>query len=265
VDFCEPDYLHSIYIAEPYNAASSLYFCFIGFAGIFYANPTSELMFVWPYAILITIGFGSAGLHTSLHWFYQSLDEVPMLWLNMSTLYILTVMQYEQKNGSEFVRKISAQFLISSFLMTIFYYVNRSFYAIFIAVFSTSTIILIFWSGHLALVQHKGDPLMRKLYFAGITSFVLVGTLPWIIDMNLCSMLMPYYMYLLKPFQGLTLHVIWHVAAGYGGHYLILVLVYARARSVKKKVRLHYFWHLVPVLSEVKDVQKSGSRTKKQN
>ena len=80
VDFCEPNYLLSEYIAEPHNVWSSLFITVIGMVGFFYGNPLNELSVSAMYIILAVIGLGSAGLHTTLHWFYQSSDEVPMLW-----------------------------------------------------------------------------------------------------------------------------------------------------------------------------------------
>jgi dihydroceramidase len=80
IDFCEPDYVLTDYVAEPFNAISSLYIVLIGLVGFFYSNPTKE----WPFSVLfllaVFIGFGSVGLHTTLHWLPQSFDEIPMLW-----------------------------------------------------------------------------------------------------------------------------------------------------------------------------------------
>ena len=75
---------------EPWNAISSLMFSLFGLIGILYSDPTKEIRVTMLYTLLIVIGFGSTALHASLHWFAQSLDELPMLWLNVYTLYYLS-------------------------------------------------------------------------------------------------------------------------------------------------------------------------------
>ena len=90
IDFCETNYLHSSYIAEPHNLFSSLWgLSLLGLIGIYYGNPTGEIRFKIAYGILILIGIGSAALHGTLNWVFQSADELPMIYLVISALYCL--------------------------------------------------------------------------------------------------------------------------------------------------------------------------------
>ncbi|MGK3743751.1 MAG: hypothetical protein ACI90V_010610 [Bacillariaceae sp.] len=90
IDFCETNYLHSSYVVEPHNVFSSLWgLCLLGLIGMYYGNPTGEIRFKIAYGILILIGIGSAALHGTLHWIFQSADELPMIYLVISALYCL--------------------------------------------------------------------------------------------------------------------------------------------------------------------------------
>ena len=90
IDFCETNYLHSSYIAEPHNLFSSLWgLSLLGLIGIYYGNPTGEIRFKIAYGILILIGIGSAALHGTLNWVFQSADELPMIYLVISAMYCL--------------------------------------------------------------------------------------------------------------------------------------------------------------------------------
>jgi dihydroceramidase len=78
IDFCEENYLHSNYIVEIHNVWSSLLgISLFGIIGLIYhPNLNHEKRNLLAYWILVLIGIGSAGLHGSLHWIFQSSDEV---------------------------------------------------------------------------------------------------------------------------------------------------------------------------------------------
>lgn len=80
VDFCEPDYLLTPYIAEPHNVWSSFYFVMLGVIGLCLGNPLHEWRVVLQYLALSVVGLGSMALHGTLNAVWQSADEVPMLW-----------------------------------------------------------------------------------------------------------------------------------------------------------------------------------------
>lgn len=102
IDFCERNYGITKYVAEPQNVLSSLYgISLIGLIGLWYGIPNTGasstrsastievLRYKLMYVILILIGIGSAALHGTLHWIFQSADELPMIYLTISAVYIL--------------------------------------------------------------------------------------------------------------------------------------------------------------------------------
>lgn len=237
VDFCESDYYLSFYIAELHNTWSSLLISLMGILGILYSNPLKENMFNIIYIILVFIGLGSVGLHLTLHWFPQSLDEVPMLWFNMVGFYILYHLK-TKKNDKNNKNDIMIYIVtIITLFETYIYYAMRSLYPFFLGIFILTTTIVIIWTFMLLLDKREGK-MISRLFYTGFGSFVIIGFTCWIIDMQLCSLLLPYY----NQFYGITLHIIWHLFAGYGGYMHVQTMIAGRARELN--VPLKYYWLL---------------------
>jgi hypothetical protein len=71
----EENYLHSDAIVELHNCWSSLAgISLFGFIGMTYGNATTEIRYFLAYLTLFLIGVGSAGLHGTMHWVFQSSD-----------------------------------------------------------------------------------------------------------------------------------------------------------------------------------------------
>jgi hypothetical protein len=92
-------------VVEPWNAASSLFISLFGLMGLLYSNPTREFRVTTLYLLLIVIGLGSTALHTSLHWFAQSLDELPMLWFNVYALFFLSTLHTPLKGYNNIIER----------------------------------------------------------------------------------------------------------------------------------------------------------------
>lgn len=241
VDFCESDYLLSYYIAEPHNAWSSLIISLMGLFGILYSNPLNENMFNIIYIVLISIGLGSVGLHSTLHWFPQSLDEVPMLWFNMVGFYILYHLKTKKTNQNDIMVYIIGGITIFE---TYIYYAMRSLYPFFLGIFILTTVIVIVWTFMLINDKREGK-MISRLFFTGFGSFVIIGFTCWIIDMQLCSALLPYY----NQFYGVTLHIFWHLFAGYGGYMHTQTMIAGRARELNVPLKYYWLFGVFPLIS----------------
>lgn len=246
IDFCEPDYLLTSYVAEPFNAASSFFITFLGLCGMLYSNPSKEWMFHFNFVLLAFIGLGSVALHTTLHWFPQSLDEVPMLWFDIQQIYIMIHLTSTTTSNSPIT---GIAFFVLTVVITLIYYRFQTLYAAFLTAMIGSSIIVIYWSITIVFFHKEQNTLIKQLWIYSITSFILVAFSFWLIDMNLCTFLLPYYI----PAWGWTVHVIWHISAGYGGYLQILLLIAARYRELHKPLILTWRFYIIPVLKEIKD------------
>eukprot|EP01036_Dinobryon_divergens_P034516 gene34516-44607_t len=164
VEFCEPNYALTPYVAEPHNAWSSIFIFVIAVNGLFYGNPLDEIRVSLMFIALALVGIGSTALHSTLHWFWQSSDELTKIRIPMETQ---------------------------------------------------------------------------------IDDYCFVGSTLWIIDMNYCEYLLPYY--LSSGLGGMTFHVLWHMGAGLGTYVTITFLILVRLQALKKDVYLHWVYNSLPV------------------
>lgn len=253
-DFCEPDYIAQYYVAEPYNAVTSLIFALFGVIGLVYCNPTREWRFSLLTSIAVVIGIGSTALHSTLHWFFQSLDEVPMLWFNSVCCYCI-YNNYSKKsvNSGKVINDISAWIFISATIVeTFLYYFWQSLYIVFIMAYAISTAIVVLWSYNYMYgkdsQKNKNEKTLKLLGKLCFYSFFAVGLVCWLVDMHLCHHLLPFYQYT----NGATLHVLWHLGAGYGGYMMTLILVTTRANGLGVPVKLSWMLYIIPIISEEK-------------
>jgi alkaline ceramidase len=77
IDWCEPNYIHSKYIAEFWNTLSNVMFLILGYYGIKYCKQNRLVKtFYVLFIVYILVGIFSAYFHASLTLFGQLLDEI---------------------------------------------------------------------------------------------------------------------------------------------------------------------------------------------
>lgn len=245
VDFCEPNYLVSPYIAEVHNVWSSLYMVLLAVVGMRYGNVTNEWRHVAMFMVLFVVGWGSAGLHGTLHWLFQSADEVPMLWGNIAYFFCLYNLHTPVGKSTS---KMALTLLIVGSLQTYVYYVYQKMYWVFIVCYVTGVSIVVAWSAYLVVSCRKDseDYAIRWWLFSrAIFSFVVIAGGLWIYEMHNCDTLQPHF----SSWYGLSFHILWHVGAGLGNYLVITLLVAVRCQALGGVVELEWLCGgLVPVL-----------------
>lgn len=131
IDFCERNFEHSGWVAEPVNALSSLPLVVLGLYGVFGATGArrapartpawEDRAFALAYGILAAVGVGSAALHATLTRVGQFCDEAPMLLLNLLFLFLLGELE------AEHARPARARAFAALGVATVALYVRRSF------------------------------------------------------------------------------------------------------------------------------------------
>lgn len=254
VDFCEVNYFASSYVVEVHNTWSSLFISLIGLAGMLFSNPSKEWRFFFMFGVLFSIGLGSTLLHSTLHWIFQSSDEIPMLWQNLSFLFALIEMRSPRgKNRNQYIPHLFGIFVAAQ---TVIYYKFQSLYAAFLFSYISVAAIVVVWAAIFAFSNENLStrPLRIKLWSLSMMWFILIGGVVWIIDMNLCDWLIPFY----NKIGGLTLHVIWHIAAGLGCYLMIIFMVVSRLSYLHLIPKLHWYFGVLPIVTLDNDRAKNS-------
>ena len=253
IDFCERNYEHTLQIAEFHNTWSSIFsLSFLGLVGIFYANPTGEKRFTLSYFLLFLIGVGSAALHGTLHWLFQSSDELPMLYLINSLNYILD--EYDAPVGKPNRPYLTPLLVGVSVLNTLVYYRYQDMYAIFIVTFSVANTRL-----DIKLIRvlyndmRKKDKVAMKLGMIAFGTYVLLAFPVWLFDMLQCERVLNVAEQLPGILKGMTLHVFWHIFAAHGAYCTIVTLACCRMTALHRSYEVQMIMGVIPIIKAKDD------------
>lgn len=241
IDFCESNYLLSNYVVEVHNTWSSIIgLSFFGILGLVRNNHTREIRYAVAYSILILIGLGSAGLHGTLHWFLQSSDELPMMYLLLSIMHLCA--ECDAPLYKLNYPKQPTMLSLIAMTNTIIYYYLQKIYLVFLFAFISETILVGIWLYLVVYYRHHGNHSTRnktreeetqttstttvsnaakRICNTGIWSIIVAALPCWLFDMLHCH----YFLEISNQhFHGVTPHILWHFGAGFGAYCVILSL-----------------------------------------
>jgi dihydroceramidase len=261
IDFCESNYLHSVYSAEPHNVWSSvLGIAMMGVLGLWQSvritGPISERRVKVAFAVLVLTGLGSAGLHGTLHWIFQSSDELPMIYFMLALLYCDA--EVDAATGTQKYRWLAPATIAAAVCNTVVYYTFQQLYWVFLVTFVTTVDVHIVWS--LYLVRRSKSPIITRTFVTMAISYLLIGSTAWVLDMILCdSGVLDMADALPGILKGLTPHVVWHIAAGLGGYCAVILIVCCRCEALGLPISIRFVGGVVPVFVEAAN---SSSKTR---
>jgi hypothetical protein len=187
IDWCEPNYTWTDYVAEMGNTLSSLTLSLVGFyMWRNYVNVPLPRTIRWSHYLSIIIGIGSAWFHATLSYTGQLVDELSMLWL--MTLSLPTFLG-ENKLLCYTLYLMTLWYTVLSFTVEV---VPTTQYVVFQTFFGTMV----------ALVAIKIYTTMlnsRRLVLNTIASFTCALGF-WLCDFYLCEVIGHWY-----------LHTGWHL------------------------------------------------------
>lgn len=250
IDFCERNYLHSNHIVELHNTWSSILgISFFGITGILYANPTQETRYTVAYLVLVLIGVGSAGLHGSLHWIFQSSDELPMVYLVTCLNYM--ALEVDAPVGRPKYPWLPTALGIFSMVNTGIYYYFQQIYLVFLSTFVLGVVIMAVLTYQLAMLKEGRSHASKKLFKIGTFSYLLVGSPVWIFEMLQCHKVLPLADALPGILQGATPHVVWHFTAGFGTYCIICFFCCCRMEALNIPFEVTMVNGILPTISKV--------------
>tara|TARA_B100001094_G_C18099513_1_gene754919 strand:- start:56 stop:727 length:672 start_codon:yes stop_codon:yes gene_type:complete len=164
--FCEDKYVESMYIAEFWNTISGLlYVC----VGLYFMNT-----FVKNIGIsLVVMGIGTIGLHGTLRWYGQWMDEMGMLAL------LFTMIKYAYYDMSNYIL----------YLILVTYMVFNNNHNIFLLMF----VVLLFYQYKSSdkIIRNQVGLDYRKYYFI----CMIFGSICWGLDRLCFTKIINFHMY----------------------------------------------------------------------
>ena len=251
VDFCEPNFESSYYVAEPLNTLSSVPFILLGLFGLLSANFArgaprggwENAAFVWSYALTAAIGIGSMALHATLIAPGQTADELAMMFMNLLLVFI--ILELESGTASLLRPWLPRAFGAVGVGTVAIYARYRAFYTPFLVVYIASFVCIIIPACARLAFKPRKDPLgerarakiIRPLFICAITSAVVPGAVAWVVEFNYCTVVS-------RVLGPAFLHPIWHSGAQLGAWLCIQFLSAARISACGQTPQLRWHWGL---------------------
>jgi dihydroceramidase len=241
VDWCETNYAHSHYISEMFNSASSLAMVLAGVLGILLHRGVLERRFMLAFAMVSVVGLGSIAFHATLQFQFQLMDELPMIYLALTIVYILLENRPERRFGSWFPIALVAYAVLLTCLMA-FSRGRLQFY-----LFHASFASLEFYAlARVYLIHRRSqDAMSRRIYRLGMSSYAIALTV-WFCDIRYCTTLNE-----ALPSAGIPnpqLHAWWHIFVSCGFYALLLVIAHDRLKTLGRSPRVHFTAGVIPAV-----------------
>ena len=249
VDWCEPNYVVTPYVAEWWNTLSSLPLALLGLYGawrVYQLPNTIERRFFVLFLALAVVGAGSMAFHGTLLASAQALDELPMIYGGLAFVYCLV-----NRNGHNPRRERGWQIGLSAYgvAFTVGYFTLESYFTLFIWSYAGIVTALVLGGIRLALNPERSST-HRLLLAVAASSFV--G--------GVFGFWFPEHVWLSchHPAQSAQLHSLWHLAAG-GGTYLgILFAMWDRMERRGQAPRLQFRLPALFVTADAPSNQATG-------
>ncbi|KAF1327904.1 Alkaline phytoceramidase, partial [Globisporangium splendens] len=217
IDWCEPNYQHSFYVAEFWNTLSNLLFVLLGLYGLRQSMKQGfEPRFHVQFIGVIVTGLGSAMFHGTLQSVHQQCDETPMVWA------MLVCNEINQLNIPKSTVVAVLTFLGVAFAVVHAIYRFTTFFQLAFGTLAVLCCVRLcfFYSS----VQDPRAKAVARSYVRNS----LIGFAFWMIDYHYCHHMreLP-----VNP-QG---HAWWHIFMGISSYHGPVFMQYVRMEQLKQK------------------------------
>eukprot|EP00834_Sanchytrium_tribonematis_P007582 NODE_709_length_4544_cov_1.024072.p4 type:complete len:249 gc:universal NODE_709_length_4544_cov_1.024072:2169-2915(+) len=221
VNWCEPDYVYTPFIAETFNTLSNFYTILLGIILYrHYSRHHDEKRFLVTSLIIIFVGIGSSAFHGTLLYHFQLLDELPMLYLTCAMSYMIAEISSKPKQYK--YPNLPYILLAGCIFMTIAHiFVQNA--ELFFSVFGILVSPSIFYPFTISDDFVYTGAMKKSLFFC------CVGFICWEVDRFFCDYT-----------QFMHLHSFWHIFSAICGTYWMNGTMYMRRKILKLPVTLKY-------------------------
>ncbi|KAF4755601.1 hypothetical protein FOZ62_022308 [Perkinsus olseni] len=239
MDFCEDNYAHSDHVAEFFNSLSSAYIISIGLIGLFLCSPKAgnEARYKLYYGLIALVGLGSVAFHGTLRQYAQALDELPMLWGGLTTLWISLF--YHAPDGDASARQWAWGFVGFGAALTALYLSTWRIYMIFLATYALAVAGATILASY-RCYRHQGPSRAIAWRLLEVALWINLASVSiWWLENMFCEQLKPFYLHATA----------WHTLSATAAHFFAQGMVAMRADAVSSNCRLNRVYKVFPVVS----------------
>lgn len=262
LDWCEPNYLHSPYVAEMANTFSNLIMLAFALVGVYFTRREAlPTRYVVAYAAFSLVAIGSFAFHGTLLYEMQLADELPMILSASVNVFALldTTKGFHTYSKTLLAAILAADVSFALTYSTIWrhHLYHQGVFALVMLSIPARTVYLMNSPAHTSGMAEKQKQDVISTFVAG-TVLYLAGFAIWNVDNIWCEIWDSY-----KPIVGyptaflLEGHAWWHVFTGLGTYYLIVSASYLTlcVKDVPANFGIKSVWGL-PYVARVSSSKK---------
>lgn len=215
MDWCEPNYVWTAYIAELWNTLSSGPIALVGLAGLWMvvrSQPRREGRFTVAFAALVVIGVGSTGFHGTLLKMAQAADELPMVYASLVFAYALRWRRAPREPDAATAARMRVwRYGLAGYAVafTIGYFTFDAYFVLFILTYAFIVAAVVIASGFITF-RLESDAALRRLFWWSSGAYVAGVVGLWIPE----HVLLPCE----HPLQAIQLHAWFHLTSAIGSY-----------------------------------------------
>jgi len=225
VDWCEPNFDTTYYIAEFWNTMTSLPVCCGGFFLIYMGMKFNydRRIFLCG-ALLALTGFGSALFHGTLLYTGQVLDEVPMVYTSTAGLYTLLIC--DKKPTLQYW--LAPAFAIYNLLFTLVYLFAHEFFVFFLIMYILGICGIVLKCFQI-YIKPDTTKAQQNLILAAVGSYLGGFFFFWLPENFFCSTV-----------QVLRLHAWFHTSSCIGSYLFMVFTCYELEKKRGKNPKIEF-------------------------
>jgi len=216
IDWCEPNYKFSYYVAEPMNTITNLSFVLFSLCGAKHEwkeNSKRSNTFMIMHLSVCCIGLGSMAFHGTLTALGQQLDELPMVWYLLGCGWVVYSPTIKTPRCYSLVKTFLLTYSILFSIMHVYSQSTTAFQVHFMGL--TFFVLYSIYRKYTDVIINLEAELMRVCH--SFVAFFTAACAMWLIDYHGCSYFNQSW---LNPYG----HCWWHLFMGRAAYYSIVML-----------------------------------------
>jgi len=238
IDWCEPNYKYTGYVAELYNTISNVPLIVLPLIGLYLHNPYFKYVnssVRWVYWFAIAVGVASVYYHATLSLVGQLLDELSLLWVTIVGYCVWMPSMRFAKSIKRYAAQLVAALLGIAIIGSFLVFLEPSINAYLLM---TMILPIMLCMGTEVKLANNATANGFSLFLMGSWSTAISI---WLSDRFMCG----FWQNVGFPY----LHACWHVLSGVSAYIVIVLFSYLDASAVAPELspRIAYFPAKCPI------------------